>query len=243
MKSKMGYIIIVIGLVLVVWGIAIVRKPQKGEIIETIKAQTVKEETKPTLEDKEQLIRLEAKPIIDEKRELTKVETESKVNEKVQQEDYDENKAKGDAFEKFVVKNFSRKYFTLQEWRSDKYVDGIYAVSNHFPDLEVIFNFKEKGVNEAFAIECKWRGYYYKNEIKWAENYQINNYKEYAEKLNIPVFVVIGVGGEPKMPEELFIVPLQEMKSNTITKSELANYKKDISDTRFFWDYEKNKLR
>jgi len=224
----MGYIIIVIGLVLVVWGIAIVSKPQKTETIVTKYVQIVKAETKPILEKKREPIKVAAKPT---------------ATDKTQQDDFDENKAKGDAFETFVVKNFSRKYFTLQEWRSDKYVDGIYAVSNHFPDLEVIFNFKEKGINEAFAIECKWRGYYYKNEIKWAENYQINNYKEYAEKLNIPVFVVIGVGGEPKMPEELFIVPLQEMKSNTITKSELANYKKDISDTRFFWDYEKNKLR
>gem|GEM_PF-2489013 len=228
MNNKMGYIIIVIGLVLVVWGIAIVSKPQKTETIVTKYVQIVKAETKPILEEKREPIKVAAKPT---------------ATDKTQQDDFDENKAKGDAFETFVVKNFSRKYFTLQEWRSDKYVDGIYAVSNHFPDLEVIFNFKGKGINEAFAIECKWRGYYYKNEIKWAENYQINNYKEYAEKLNIPVFVVIGVGGEPKMPEELFIVPLQEMKSNTITKSELANYKKDISDTRFFWDYEKNKLR
>jgi hypothetical protein len=98
-------------------------------------------------------------------------------------------------------------------------------------------------VKEAFAIECKWRKNYFKNGIEWAQNYQIKNYKEYAEKLNIPVFVVIGVGGEPEKPEELFIVPLSKMKSNTITKSELANYKKDISDARFFWDYEKNKLR
>jgi hypothetical protein len=228
MNNKMGYIIIVIGLVLVVWGIVIVRKPQKTETIVTNNVQTVIEETKPSTVEKIESIKVDAKPT---------------VNEKTQQDDFDENKAKGDAFEKFVVKNFNQKYFTLQEWRSDKYVDGIYAVSNHFPDLEVIFDFKSKGINEAFAIECKWRKNYYKNGIEWAQNYQIKNYKEYADKLSIPVFVVIGVGGEPEKPEELFIVPLQEMKSNTITKSELANYKKDISDTRFFWDYEKNKLR
>ena len=209
----MGYIIIVIGLVLVVWGIVIVRKPQKKETIVTNNVQSAKEETKSTVE------------------------------EKLQQDDFDENKAKGDAFEKFVVKNFDQKYFTLQEWRSDKYVDGIYAVSNHFPDLEVIFDYKTKGVKEAFAIECKWRKNYYNNGIEWAKNYQIRNYKEYAEKLNIPVFVVIGVSGEPEKPEELFIVPLSKMKSNIITKSELANYKKDLADIRFFWDYEKNNLR
>ena len=106
-----------LGAAIVVWGIIIVRKPQKKtETIEINNEQTVKNEAKPT------------------------------VNEKIQQDDFDENKAKGDAFEKFVVKNFDRKYFTLQEWRSDKYVDGIYAVSNHFPDLEVTFTFRKKNI-------------------------------------------------------------------------------------------------
>lgn len=228
MSTKMGYIIIVIGLILVVWGINIVRKPQKAETIVTNNVQTVYTETEPAVVAKKEPIKVDPKPT---------------VNEKTQQDDFDENKAKGDAFEKFVVKYFSRKYFTLQEWRSDKYVDGVYAVSNHFPDLEVIFNFKEKGIKEAFAIECKWRKNYYNNGIEWAQNYQIKNYKEYAAKLNIPVFVVIGVGGEPEKPEELFIVPLQEMKSNTISKSELANYKKDVSVKGFFWDYENNMLK
>ena len=65
---------------------------------------------------------------------LTKQKTIEKpitTSEKPRQEkeksvDLDENKAKGDAFERFVVKQFDKKYFTLQEWRSDKYVDGIY---------------------------------------------------------------------------------------------------------------------
>ena len=54
---------------------------------------------------------------------------------------------------------------------------------------------------------------------------------------------MIGVGGEPEKPNELFIVPLAEMNSNTISKSELRNYKKDLSDKKFFWDYENNKLK
>ena len=214
MNSKMGYILIVLGLAIVVWGIIIVRKPQKKtETIEINNEQTVKNEAKPT------------------------------VNEKIQQDDFDENKAKGDAFEKYVVKNFDTHYFTLQEWRSDKYVDGIYAVSNHFPDLEVAFTFRKKNISETFAIECKWRKSYYRNGIEWAQDYQIKNYKEYADKLSIPVYVVIGVGGEPEKPNELFIVPLAEMNSNTISKSELRNYKKDLSDKKFFWDYENNKLK
>ncbi len=172
---------------------------------------------------------------------ITTSEKPGQENEK--SVDLDENKAKGDAFERFVVKNFDKKYFTLQEWRSDKYVDGIYAVSSHFPDLEVIFNLESKGVREAFAIECKWRKSFYHESIEWAKDYQLKNYQEYAKKLKIPVFVVIGVGGVPEKPQELFIVPLQKIKSNTISKSDLASYKKGTIDTQFFWDYDKNVLK
>lgn len=43
MKNKMGYILIVLGLAIVVWGIIIVRKPQKKtETIEINNEQTVK---------------------------------------------------------------------------------------------------------------------------------------------------------------------------------------------------------
>jgi len=205
MNSKMGYIVIAIGIAIVIWGIMLLTKQKTIDKPITNADNPKFEQTKPA--------------------------------------DFDENKAKGDAFERFVVKNFDKKYFKLQEWRSDKYVDGIYAVSNHFPDLEVIFNMESKGVREAFAIECKWRKSFYHDSIEWAKDYQLKNYQEYADKLKIPVFVVIGVGGEPENPQELFIVPLQKMKSNTISKNELYEYKKDSIKTPFFWDYDKNALR
>ncbi len=204
MNHKMGYIIIIIGLVLVIAGIMVVRKPQKNATATTSR-QT------PTINNKPQ------------------------TNH--------DNKVKGDAFEKYVVQHFSRKYFRLQEWRSDKYVDGIYAVSNHFPDLEVVFDFKAKSIKQAFAIECKWRKNFYNNDIEWAKDYQVKNYQDYATKLNIPVFVVIGLGGTPDKPQELFIVPLAKMNSSTITKTELTHYKKENLETAFFWDYEKNVLQ
>ena len=232
----MGYILIAIGIVIIVWGILIISKQKPNEKIENSNKQTVKAE-KAEISDKlaEKLEAKTDKPVKEEVKPLEKVRSK--------EDNYDENKAKGDAFERFVVKNFNKKFFTLQEWRSDKYVDGIYAVSNHFPDLEVIFNLKSKGVSENFAIECKWRKNYYHEAIEWAKDYQLRNYKDYADKLKIPVFVIIGVGGEAENPNELFIVPLQKMKSNIISKTELANYKKELTSAQFFWDYEKNKLQ
>lgn len=209
----MGYLLIGIGLAIVLWGLLLVIKPK-----EEVKTRKVIVQPEKVLENQAE-------------------------NDTIKQDSFDENKAKGDAFERFVVKNFDPKYFTLQEWRSDKYVDGIYPVSNHFPDLEVSFDFKSKGIRQLFAIECKWRKGYFKNGIEWARDYQIRNYKEYADTIKIPVFVVIGVAGEPDNPQELFIVPLQKMASGTISKNELMSYKKNPEDNRFFWDYSKTELR
>ena len=155
---------------------------------------------------------------------------------------YSENKKKGDDFEAFVVGNFNKEYFTLNEWRSDKYVNGTYAVSNHFPDLEIEFNFKSKKIRDVFAIECKYRSSFYKDSINWAEEYQFKNYQDYALKLKIPVFVIIGVGGVPSKPYEIFIVPLSNIYSASISKSELDKYKRDRSKTNFYWKWEEKIL-
>jgi hypothetical protein len=163
-------------------------------------------------------------------------------NEALPQDSFDLNKAKGDAFEKFVVQNFDQQYFTIQEWRSDKYVNGVYAVSNHFPDLEVNFNYRKENIKDSFAVECKWRKSFYQNAIQWAENYQVANYREYASALSIPVFIVIGVGGEPSNPAELFIVPLDRLQTNSISQDAINQYKKYNMGKRFYWDYKMKKL-
>jgi len=152
------------------------------------------------------------------------------------------NKAKGDAFEKYIVKKFNQTSFTITEWRSDKYTDGIYAISNHFPDLEIIFESKNENIKSKFAVECKWRNNYFKNEIQWAEDYQIVNYHAYAKKLNIPVIVIIGVGGKPSEPAALFLIPLHSLKSNSISKEELYQYRKEDLAGRFFWSHSKMEL-
>src|SRR5476651_2527300 len=44
-------------------------------------------------------------------------------------------KEKGDKFQKYVVTKFDPAYFRMKEWRSDKYIDGLYPKSNLDPDL------------------------------------------------------------------------------------------------------------
>src|SRR5258708_26097704 len=80
---------------------------------------------------------------------------------------------KGVAFEGYVATRFSREYFRIEHWRSDKYVDGVYALSNMDPDLEMVFQGCEQAV--PFAVEFKWTSAVAYGSIEWARNYHVIN--------------------------------------------------------------------
>lgn len=141
-------------------------------------------------------------------------------------------KEKGYQFEQFVVNKFDRRYFTLKEWRSDKGIDGRYAESNKNPDLE--FEFHLRTVRKTFAVECKWRQNYYRGGVEWAKKGQVARYNAFATKRQIPVFVIIGVGGTPDDPNDIFVVPLKVLKYPHAKAEYLAKWKKSGNKNFFF---------
>jgi Zn-finger domain-containing protein len=151
-------------------------------------------------------------------------------------------KQKGDDFEKYIVQKFSKSYFSIVEWTGDKYIDGMYPISNTNPDLRLRFKMKE--IEKDFAVECKYRSDYYKNGVEWCSEQQLQNYKTFATDNEIAVFVAIGIGGVATAPEELFIIPLTEMTTNFVNKSFLNKYKKEkIKDSNLFYDYQSGRLK
>jgi len=152
-------------------------------------------------------------------------------------------KEKGDAFEHYVISKFDRNFFRLKDMRSDKGVKGFYPESNKYPDLVLEY----KPSSSQFAVECKWRAGWWRREggeesIDWAGgDKKIQNYNEYAEKNNIPVFVVIGLGGEPDKPEKLFVAPLNALKYRYAKRAYLEKFLKN--DSNFFFDHKRMTLR
>lgn len=153
-------------------------------------------------------------------------------------------KDKGESFEKWVVKRFSPEYFTLKDWRGDKYVEGRYAKSSENPDLEI--EFKLRDVQSSFAVECKWRkGFEQRDKpgIAWASERQITNYQQFAVARGMPVFVVIGIGGEPHAPAELYIAPLSKLKYPWASAEYLVKFRRASIGSDFFYEYKKPELR
>ncbi|MDI9879956.1 hypothetical protein [Flectobacillus longus] len=149
---------------------------------------------------------------------------------------------KGEAFEKYVVQKFSRNLFRVKEWRGDKFVNGQYAETTTYPDLTFEFSFRN--ITQTFAVECKYRSDYYRDGIEWCKPYQLENYKHYAQRFRIPVFVVIGVGYSPYEPDELFVIPLKALQDTFVTKYFLKGYQKyNFHESNFYFDPQTRDLR
>ena len=116
---------------------------------------------------------------------------------------------KGRELEDFVLELFNLhddNGFVLKEWQGDKTLGDICPESNRHPDF--VFDYQGKG----FAVECKWREKLPHNlsrDILPEE--KISIYQQFSVARKIPVFIVLGVGGEPSNPELLYNIPLSEV--------------------------------
>lgn len=175
------------------------------------------------------------------KKAVEKTSSNEIMPEKLIQDDHEiTHYQKGIAFERFVVDLFLKrsKFFAIHDWTNDIYEKrkGIKVESNKNPDLVIRY----KHTDEKIAIECKYRSYYYQNHkfksqsIKWSNPHQIKQYKEFSRLNDIPVFIVIGVGGEPDKPEDMFCIPLDEAKYPELFMSVLKKFERKPGEG-FFW--------
>ena len=212
---KMGYTLIVFGLLCALAGIVMVQKDKKST--KELTERTVPPSTPPS------------------EKENTAAAPSGKSDVRTEAEQ------KGQDFENYVVHKFSKKYYTLKEWRSDKYSNGRYAEANTYPDMELTLHL---GKNDyTFAVECKWRSSFRDNgSLTWADEAQIARYRKFAYKQLMPVFVVLGVGGEPSYPAQVYCVPLQALKYTEVRKDYLEKFKHDMSRD-FFYEAKTEELR
>ena len=136
---------------------------------------------------------------------------------------------KGREFEDFVLELFdlgeSRAY-SLIEWRSDKSNGDISPVSNTYPDF--VIEYKKGDIKKKFAVECKWRASISRFGKPLLAAEQIERYQEYSKETNMNVNIVLGVGGEPSMPEELYIIPIDSFQQVASKPSILKNFRREI---------------
>lgn len=126
----------------------------------------------------------------------------------------DTNKAKGDAFEDFVVNLLADWRLKLLDRTQDhKSSAGVVAESSKNPDLHIE---QKRGKSEIdYYIECKYRSRWDKGAVNF-EEWQINRYRKFQRDSHRKVVVALGVGGTPSAPATLRLVPLDSITNNSI---------------------------
>ncbi len=144
----------------------------------------------------------------------------------------DESFIVGLRFEDYVSDLFSRKYFSIVEkTHSTETNQERYIESSMNPDF--VFRYNPSG--EMFAVECKYRSKLNdEGMLKWSYPEQMKRYQEFSYSRKLPVFIVIGLGGADKNPEQLFNIPLEEAKYPALYPSVFNRFSRP-TDKPFFW--------
>lgn len=133
-----------------------------------------------------------------------------------------EEMLKGREFEDYVLSMFNidkTEGLALLEWQGDKSLGNIFPENNCNPDF--VLRYKKK----PFAVECKWR-----EKLSSSANKElftkksIENYTDFSKNRNMPVTIVLGVGGEPCDPETLYLIPLEKIPEGPLQKDFLAGF-------------------
>ena len=122
----------------------------------------------------------------------------------------------GRQFEEYVAEMLgvrNNENLHLIEWRGDKSLPGIQPAANSYPDLVLEY------CGHRFAIECKWRHKMPSDSTEILSAGQQEFYKDYGQRHTLSVFLLIGIGGQPSSPEQLYLISVEETICNaTITQ-------------------------
>ena len=126
----------------------------------------------------------------------------------------------GEKFEKY-----SREFiFPQNKYKLLKQTDDYSQKNKDYVDesKEPDFKLQCLDTKKEFYVECKFRSYLYEGKLQFCKQYQFDRYKEFSKGKE--VFVLIGVGEDPAYPENVCLIPLNEIKSINLTESFLDKY-------------------
>ena len=124
--------------------------------------------------------------------------------------DYFMNYRKGLLFERYVQEKFPDSNYAFVSATKDLHKKFKRFVET---DGDPDFVFRERATGKTFAIECKYRSYWAKGSRGgagiWWNKETGARYERYSQSKGIPVYVALGIGGNPKAPEAVSFIPLE----------------------------------
>lgn len=143
---------------------------------------------------------------------------------------------RGLEFEKFVMSRFNPAQFRLMDNRAA----AIYPLSAHDPHL--LYQLQNKAT--CFAVECRFRDRDYRHKFTWAEAYQLAHFQHFQQKTQVPLFVVIGIGGLPSKPTNVYVIPFNNISdTTTLELNQFTDFERSNADRGFFFDGVSGRLK
>lgn len=143
------------------------------------------------------------------------------------------NAQKGKQFEEYVIKKFD---FSRNSLRLVSRVETTTAKSS--ADLLVELTTQKAKYN--IAIECAWRSDSRESALEWTKEEILNKILASAKKDKAALFLVLGEGGKPSYPNDLYIIPITSAKQYSIQN--IATYRCNDLSGKFFYDGPTKKL-
>lgn len=125
-------------------------------------------------------------------------------------------------FEAFVITLFDPLYFQYKRPKQQRVYAGDPRLSQAAPDL--IFQFRQKDTEVQFAILCRYYKHIAKNEVQLFPPEVRRGLEQFGQDLEL--YYVLGFGGSPDDPKELYFVPSGDVNGEYVTKSSLRQYSK-----------------
>jgi hypothetical protein len=108
--------------------------------------------------------------------------------------------------------------------------DGALGESDKEPDFKIRCTL----TNEVFFVVCKWRASLLSDDrLEWCYELFLRKCQRYFRRL--PVFVVVGLGGEPTSPNRMFCIPIKEARWTELFPSVYMKHERHPPDKKFFW--------
>lgn len=127
-------------------------------------------------------------------------------------------------FESFVITLFDPMIFQYRRIQPDRISDGKVFVGERGPDF--VCEFSHKGVQATFGVKCQ----YYKlpdtREVQLFSPSQQQTIRRFEDEKGMKVYYVLGFGGRPDDPKELYLLPSDAIKREFVHKTALRHYSK-----------------
>jgi len=139
---------------------------------------------------------------------------------------------KGFAFEDYLITLFDKYPFRLFSRTKDKpFKTEVHTEADNLPDL----TFRNLETNQKLFIEAKWRVNLTDGTLYIAETHSLERYREYSKIENAPCFIVVGLGGFPKNPNRMFLIPLSEITGPYLSPPVFQKFERSPAKI-FSWD-------